>query len=546
ADGVTSTTTYDLLGRVATSNDGKATRTHTYDGDTERRGLLTSVTDTQAGTFTGSYDADGTLRTETWPNGILVTTDTDETGTQIGLTYVKPGCAAEDCTLYTESVFESAHGQWRKRSSTLSEQSYTYDQAARLTSIRDTIGGQCVSRTYGFSASSNRTSVTEYGPAADGTCQTTTSAWSRSWTYDTADRVNTAGYVYDALGRTTTVPAADSATSAGGNVTVAYHSTDLVDTITQGGRTTDYTLDVTGERIRSWTDNASGAAVGSVHHYDGDEDSPSWTQETNELFTRPISGLSGMAGVFDSESVQVDWQLTNLHGDLVAAIDGDDEGLSRTSEANEYGTPRNTADVGSQRYGWLGAKQRAADTPSGIVLMGVRLYNTATGRFLQVDPVYGGSCNAYEYTCADPANKEDLDGKCVLGRKKGGGCRGGRWWRSNGKWVVGGALALGGVAACLGTAGVGCAIIAGAIVGGATYGYNCYHDSRYRWSRRCTGQAARGAAYGALTGGGGKYLRNRHASFTYKTSHRSAGRGKYRYSGSHRKGGWRNHWKMMW
>lgn len=43
--------------------------------------------------------------------------------------------------------------------------------------------------------------------------------------------------------------------------------------------------------------------------------------------------------------------------------------------------------------------------------MGVRLYNPATGRFLSVDPVYGGSCNAYEYTCADSINASDLDGR---------------------------------------------------------------------------------------------------------------------------------------
>ncbi|GAA4442333.1 hypothetical protein GCM10023170_017260 [Phytohabitans houttuyneae] len=411
SDGVTSTTTYDLLGRVATSNDGKATRTYTYDGGTERRGLLTSVNDSQAGAFSGSYDANGHMLSESWPNGVQVTTEIDETGTQVGMTYVKPDCGAADCTLYTESVVESAHGQWRKRSSSLSEQEYSYDQAGRLTSIRDTIGGQCTTRSYGLSTSSNHASLTEYDPAADGACQTATVAASRTWTYDTANRVDTSGYVYDALGRTTTVPAADTASSGGGNVTVAYHSTDLVDTITQGGRTTDYTLDVTGERVRSWTDNASGTAVQSVHHYDGNEDSPSWTQETANRYTRPVTGVSGMTGIFDSESGQVEWQVANLHGDLVAAIHADDEGLSRTTEATEYGTPREAEDVGAQRYGWLGAKQRAADTPSGIILMGVRLYNTATGRFLQTDPVPGGSCNRYEYTCADPPNKFDLDGK---------------------------------------------------------------------------------------------------------------------------------------
>ncbi len=445
ADGVTSTTTYDLLGRVATSNDGKATRTYSYDGGAERRGLLTSVTDSEGGAFSGSYDVDGNLTTETWPNGVQVTKETNETGTQVGLTYTKPGCLVEDCTLYTESVIESVHGQWRERASTLSEQSYGYDQAGRLTTVRDTVGGQCTTRSYGFSTSANRTSVTEYGPGADGTCQTTTSAWSRTWAYDTADRVNTAGYVYDTLGRTTTVPAADTANSAAGNVTITYHSTNLVDAITQGGRTTDYTLDVTGERVRSWTDNTSGTAVQSVHHYDGDDDSPSWTQETDDLFTRPLSGIAEMAGIFDSESGQVDWQITNLHGDLVAEVHADDEGLSRTSEATEYGTPRNAADVGTQRYGWLGAKQRAADTPSGIVLMGVRLYNTATGRFLQVDPVPGGSCNPYEYTCADPVNQEDLDGKAVpiiaglvlLGRAVWTACRVSKGWCARaGKYVA--------------------------------------------------------------------------------------------------------------
>ncbi len=43
--------------------------------------------------------------------------------------------------------------------------------------------------------------------------------------------------------------------------------------------------------------------------------------------------------------------------------------------------------------------------------MGVRLYNPATGRFLSMDPVYGGNLNAYEYAHADPLNRFDLDGK---------------------------------------------------------------------------------------------------------------------------------------
>lgn len=74
----------------------------------------------------------------------------------------------------------------------------------------------------------------------------------------------------------------------------------------------------------------------------------------------------------------------------------------------------------------------------GIILMGVRLYNTTTGRFLQVDPVYGGSCNAYDYTCADPINQEDLDGKWIalIARGVVAGCKLWKSWCARaGKYV---------------------------------------------------------------------------------------------------------------
>lgn len=44
--------------------------------------------------------------------------------------------------------------------------------------------------------------------------------------------------------------------------------------------------------------------------------------------------------------------------------------------------------------------------------MGVRLYHPALGRFLQVDPVPGGSANPYDYVTQDPVNQEDLSGTC--------------------------------------------------------------------------------------------------------------------------------------
>jgi RHS repeat-associated protein len=194
-------------------------------------------------------------------------------------------------------------------------------------------------------------------------------------------------------------------------VTVRYHSTDLVRSIKQAGRTTEYTLDVNGRRIRSWTDGqGEGAQVLRRHHYGNDNDSPAWTDEGNGSFTAPVASTSGMAAI--ASTAGIDWQITNLHGDLVATIHNSDPGLTSTHENDEFGNPRNAADVGTHRYGWLGSSQRAADTPSGMILMGVRLYNTATGRFLQTDPVYGGTDNPYAYP-ADPVNYYDITGQAA-------------------------------------------------------------------------------------------------------------------------------------
>jgi hypothetical protein len=51
--------------------------------------------------------------------------------------------------------------------------------------------------------------------------------------------------------------------------------------------------------------------------------------------------------------------------------------------------------------------------PSGIIQMGGRGYVPALGRFISVDPVQGGSANAYDYADADLVNNFDLGGTCV-------------------------------------------------------------------------------------------------------------------------------------
>lgn len=112
-----------------------------------------------------------------------------------------------------------------------------------------------------------------------------------------------------------------------------------------------------------------------------------------------------------------------MHGDIVAtALDATtDTGIQSGSysESTEYGIDRNAA-AGSTSYGWLCSKQRSANSLSGLITMGVRLYNPNTGRFLSTDPIYGGNANPYIYP-ADPVGATDLTGKNLNSMEDGDG-----------------------------------------------------------------------------------------------------------------------------
>lgn len=410
AAGNVTITGYDLQSRVSSVTDGKGTRAYTYDQNGENRGLPTQVVDSQAGTFTGTYDANGKLLTESWPNSIGVVHKRDERGTEVAVTYTRVGCGQPDCTLFTQSAAPGAADLLSAQVSTLSSQTFGYDTGQRLTTVNDTVNGQCTVRTYGFNTATDRTAYAVYGPGAGGACQTTTATSSRTWTYDTASRVTGGGYVYDALGRSTTVPAADAPTPGAGNITAGYYVNDRQASLTQNGVTSSYTLDVNSDRVASWNDGTNA----HVNHYTGGaQDTPAWTDEGGGVATRPIVGLGGMTALTTSAGGVTDvvWQLQDLAGNLVMSVAATGATPLATNETTEYGAPRDPALTGTVRYAWQGAALRAADQPTGIVLMGARLYTPATGRFLSVDPVARGSANRYDYCSGLPVGCSDVTGR---------------------------------------------------------------------------------------------------------------------------------------
>jgi YD repeat-containing protein len=103
-DGNVSTYDYNLQDRPTDIDDGKGTYTFSYDQGNERRGLPTSIADSQAGTFGATYDADGRPMAMTFPNGMTAATVYDESGTPTSVTYTKTSNCAADCDWYFDGV----------------------------------------------------------------------------------------------------------------------------------------------------------------------------------------------------------------------------------------------------------------------------------------------------------------------------------------------------------------------------------------------------------------------------------------------------------
>jgi RHS repeat-associated protein len=152
-----------------------------------------------------------------------------------------------------------------------------------------------------------------------------------------------------------------------------------------------------------------------VQHFSDDGQTPTWfaTPSTGD-WTRMVSSISGLMGAIQKGNsggaTGTDFQLTDLQGSVIGTVSAaGTPQLQQTTQYDEFGVPQRGQ--ASNRYGWLGGHKVSTELSSGVIAMGARLYVPTLGRFLQPDPVTGGSANAYDYANQDPLDQLDLSGE---------------------------------------------------------------------------------------------------------------------------------------
>ncbi|MFZ4668393.1 MAG: RHS repeat domain-containing protein [Microthrixaceae bacterium] len=458
--------TDQVVATTATPRGGSdSTTAFTYAQD----GALTAATVDRQPLYAMTYDDLGRIQSITYGNGAVVRYDYDSNGRPYARTVALPSGSSFGEELTLTPTGRTLAAALRSPTGT-ARYDYVYDGNARLISagLDTTLPVRERAWEYGYDGNTNRTRERRVDSVGGVT--------ESSATYDRADRLTSvtdprlAGEVtYDSDGRTTRIGPLSLTYDPLGNLTTVSHT---------DGSSVRWGY-VGSQRVSRTTTDASGStqtlafdASGFVRSDDG------------ALIARVLEAPGGVQ-IVQRRDASTTWNFSTIGGNHWFSTDANGSNDGSMSLFDPYGN------VISQPPANRDGVPQATDTPlvnplfqSGdtqtlgdiaVQHLGARMYLPAVGRFLQPDPVPGGSSNAYGYTDGDPVNAFDTTGNLP------------DW----GKWTLFGVIVLASIALTAVAAPAAGAAIGSAVAGGAAVS-----------GKAAVAQVATSALVGAIIGGG--------------------------------------------
>jgi RHS repeat-associated protein len=446
ADGTTvvnaRTYTYDRDGNLLTASDNGGTYSFTYDGNrvrtqTDAFGLTLTFTYDPAGNRTLVQDSLGGQVQSVYDGNQLVRRTFSGPGQpalRIDLAYDAAG------NMVSQTRYADVAGTVKVGTSL-----YAYDGAGRVTAIthQDGAGNTLAQFGYVYDPAGRLTSQTVNGATTNDTYDAVgelTASGGSAYSYDGAGNRTMAGYQTGPGNQLLSDGTWDYAYDNEGNLVrkidpstgviwaYAYdHDNHLVravqswntdpsqGAVPQGTGGTqlevDYRYDVFGNRIeRQETDSQGGAGTSDTRFaYDGPN---AWADldgsdqlQTRRLYLDGADQLAARVGAAGAAS----WYLADRQGSVVGLTDAAGA-LADALQYDAYGNVASETNPSvSDRFGFTG---RERDAATGLSYYRARYYDTATGRFLSMDPLGlgAGDADLYRYVGNAPTNATDPTG----------------------------------------------------------------------------------------------------------------------------------------
>jgi len=424
----------DGLPKAATANNSGGVPTqdnYSYD----KRRLLTRhwlyVSSTWIWTSIYTYDANGHLASEFYPNSLTVTYAPNALGqpTQVG-SYAAGAHYNPDGTLasftYGNGIVHTLTENTRGLPSATTDsgggvtpmaQTYTYDADGDLTALSDS-GNSQQTRTMSYDGLDRLAGMNAASMSGQ-----------YNYSYDVLDNLrvlvhvggSTNTYNYDSASRLTSItnpsyPTISLAWDVQGNLATKGgqgYGFDYGNRLRWVAGQELYSYDAWGRRVQS-----ANATVGNINSIYNREGQLLFQKNDRDTVSRDYLYLGKrLVAIVDypySGGSSVRYQHTDYQGTVVAQTDASRGILSRNLY-DSWGTPRDHGN--DDQPGYTGHVQ---DSLTGLTYMQQRYYDPTLSRFLSVDPVgadseSGGNFNRYWYANDNPYRYTDPDGRQTTG-----------------------------------------------------------------------------------------------------------------------------------